>query len=180
MRYSLIFILSLLSFAAWAKEEALPLAHNSKQPVEITADALEVFQKERKAKFSGSVEAIQGDMTLKSDAMTVYYTMDSDKTGADKNSVSKVETTGNVRLKTPKESAKGDKGVFDVGQSIITLTGNVEVASGKNMVKGEKLVYNLKTGQSSLVSGSDNTVQGGEVQPVGKKGRVRGVFVPEN
>ncbi len=46
---------------------------NSNEPIEITSDQLQVDQLQNIAIFTGNVVAIQGDVRLKSDIMTVYY-----------------------------------------------------------------------------------------------------------
>ena len=148
-------------------------SYDSDAPVEITADTLEIEQNNQKATFKGNVEAIQSNITIKSDEMLVHYKSGKDKIGKSQNSVSKVETVGNVRLKTPKETAKSNKGVFDVDKKVITLLGNVSLESGKNVVKGEKFVYNLKTGKSRIISGTKKDANGTK-----KKERVRGIFIP--
>lgn len=149
-------------------------AHDSSKPVEITADSLEVLQESRKAIFTGNVEAKQGEIDIRSERMIVYYSESGGKENDNKKQqagkVSKVEIDRNVFISTPKETAEGNKGMYDVGAGLITLEGNVALTSGKNIVKGDKLVYNLKTGQSKIVSGSGSSNK--------KSGRVRGVFVP--
>lgn len=164
-----LLILSLSCSQSLAREGA---SHNSKLPVEITSDSLEVIQDKQQAIFSGKVEAKQGDLRISADKMLVYYSKKDSKNKSDKNSVSKVEASGNVFLNNPNETAQSQFGVFDVEQNLITLSQNVILTSGKNLVKGDKLVYNLTTGQSKMDS---NTAQTGE-----KKGRVRGVFMPNN
>ena len=48
-------------------------AGNASQAIEITADTLEVRQSERVAVFEGSVNAVQGELVLNADILTVYY-----------------------------------------------------------------------------------------------------------
>jgi lipopolysaccharide export system protein LptA len=170
------FIIALLFAQISYAQAVLPLSkgHNSKAPVEITSDSLEITQDKQQAIFSGNVEAIQGNVQIKSDKMLVNYNSDKTKNGGSQNAVSKVETIGNVFLKTPQETASSNKGVFDVANNLITLLGDVSLMSGKNVVKGEKFVYNLKTGKSSIVSGDAQQTESG----TGKPKRVKGVFIP--
>jgi lipopolysaccharide export system protein LptA len=150
---------------------AKPVGNNTKLPVEVNADSLEVIQDNQKAIFSGNVVAKQGTLNISANKMTVYYTKKDGKEDKEQNSVSKVEAEGNVFLSTPTETAQGQTGLLDVKQNVVTLSGNVVLTSGKNVVKGEKLVYNVTTRQSRIVSG---TTSNGT-----KKERVRGVFVPK-
>ena len=163
-----IFLLFLtLSFSNNAFAQINIGSHDSKLPVEIQADELEVLQHDEKAVFKGNVEAVQGDLNIKADEMLVYYNRSKDQIGQSKNSVSMVETKGNVKFYTPGETAKSDKGIFDVEKNIITLLGNITLTSGKNLVKGEKLIYNLTTGESKIISNKKDN-----------GGRVKGIFTP--
>jgi lipopolysaccharide export system protein LptA len=172
MKKSILYIFALLFMCNNAYAQ-IPTgsSKDSKLPIEVTGDTLEVLKPQQKAIFSGSVVAKQGDVAIKSDKMTIYYKEKDEKSADKQNGISKVETVGNVRLQTPKESAKGDNGLFDVEKNIITISGHVVLVSGENSVNGDKLVYNLTTEQSTLVSNS---------QVVGtKNGRVHGVFTPK-
>src|SRR5438128_1532588 len=46
---------------------------NSKDPIEIESDKLEVFSKEQRAVYTGNVVAVQGDTTIKAPTMIVFY-----------------------------------------------------------------------------------------------------------
>ena len=180
LRKIIYFIVILLVFVQQAFAQlGDSKGRDTSKPIEITADSLEVLQGQNKAIFSGTVQARQGDLDIRSEKMTVFYKpgdKKSDKTddkktdGASK--ISKVEIDKNVFISTPKETAKGNKGVYDVDAGLVTLEGDVTLTSMKNIVKGQKLVYNLKTGQSKIISGGEGKGSGG------KKERVRGVFVP--
>jgi lipopolysaccharide export system protein LptA len=171
MKNFLLSLLILLGLNVTAVARDVNL-HTKKQPVEITSDSLEIIQDKQQAIFTGKVEAKQGNLHIQADKMLVYYNKKDSKNNSDKNSVSKVEASGNVFLTNPTETAQGQRGVFDVDKNLITLSQNVILTSGKNVVKGDKLVYNLTTGESKMDS---NTAPAGE-----KKGRVRGVFMPNN
>lgn len=79
--------------------------------------------------------------------------------------ISKIEADGHVQIITPNESARGDVGVYDVNKGMITLTGAVKLTQGRSQLEGERLVLDLNKGRSTLESG--------------RKGPVRGLFVPE-
>jgi lipopolysaccharide export system protein LptA len=148
---------------------------SSRGPIEITSDALEVRQPDQVAVFTGNVLAIQGDLNLKSDRMTVYY-RNNDKKGAsaaktEQQSVSKIEVDGNVFLSNPTETARGLKGIYDVDANEIRLLGNVVLTREENTLKGEALIYNMTTGKSVLTTA-------GKVNASGKPDRVRALFVP--
>ena len=169
----------------------------SKEPIEVTSDTLEVFQPENRAIFSGHVVAIQGDVRLKADQMTVFYNPPKEspagtqkgeqapkqeKTAAagSPDAVKKIEAKGGVFLSTPEETASGANGVYDVEHNMIVLNDNVVLTRGQNVLKGNQLTYNFTTGKSVL-SSKDSEKAAGSSDPVPGKGkqRVRALFVPE-
>lgn len=168
-----IFIISiaiLLAPVAAIAEKSIFSGNNSKAPIEINADALEVFQADKRAIFSGDVIAKQGTMTVKADKMTVYYAAkNSDKTSNPgiSEAISKIELDGNVFLSTPAESARAKKGFYDTKSNFVSLSGDVILTREGNILKGSKLDFDVNSGHSKLVS--DSTGQGG---------RVSGLFVP--
>lgn len=174
----------------------MPQAHaakkkndNAAKPIEITADSLEVFRDQNKAIFTGDVDAVQGDMTLKSDVMVVHYKenkgtknkADAAMGPAGSNSIERIEAKGNVFLSTPEETAQGKTGDYNLDKKIVHLNENVILTKGKNVVKGDHLVYNLDTGHSKVWSDAE---QGTSVktsgEPQKKKQRVRSIFVPNS
>src|SRR5919107_615867 len=46
---------------------------SNKEPIKIDADRLDVFDKEQRAVFTGSVVAMQGESTIKCTELTVLY-----------------------------------------------------------------------------------------------------------
>lgn len=161
--------------------------YDTKLPVEISADNLEVLQSENKAIFSGNVIAVQGKIRLKSDKMIVHYKQKDNTSGKQAKlapsaatgtegmgAITLLEVEGNVFLATPEESAKGDKGDYQVPEKLLHLTGdNVTLTRGKNILRGTALEYNLETGRSLL------TNKGAKVGGA-NGGRVRGVFIPNS
>lgn len=143
---------------------------NSKAPIQIDADSLEVLQNQKKAIFSGNVIAKQAGMTLKAQRMTVYYSGGDAKSAGPGKAISKIDVEGSVFLATAQETARGDSGNYDVVNDFVTLNGNVVLTRQNNVLKGSSLQYDIKNGRSKLIGGVSTT--GG--------GRVQGLFVPEN
>ena len=139
--------------------------HDSSQPIEITADALDVAQSDQTAIFSGNVVAIQGDLRLGSDNLRVYYRQGDERAAAE-GAISKIDAIGAVTVSSPRETATSEWGVYDVDAGQITLGGKVVLTRGENVLRGEQLVIDLETGHSRIVG-----QQGGG-------GRVKALFVP--
>jgi lipopolysaccharide export system protein LptA len=143
--------------------------HNTEQPIEIVADTLEVRQSENLAIFEGDVDAVQGDMVLRADTLTVHYR--DNKENPDQPGISRIDAKGHVFVSSPAETAQGNTGVYDVDNSMIHLAGDVILTQGGNVIQGERLEMNLATGKSRVMSAAGAN---------GSTERVRGLFVPEN
>ncbi len=139
--------------------------HDSSQPIEITADALDVAQEDQTAIFSGNVVAIQGELRLGSDNLRVYY-RGGDARTAGQGAISRLDAIGAVAVSSPRETATGEWGVYDVDGGQITMGGKVVLTRGENVLRGERLVIDLESGKSRIVGAKE----GG--------GRVKGLFVP--
>lgn len=149
-----------------AQESALK-DHNVENPVDISADRLEVKQKENIAFFTGNVVVTQSDMSLVSDRITVFYEEDREENNS--SSISRLDASGNVTLTSPTETIRSTWGVYDFEERIITLGGKVEFNNAEGQLTSPRLQINLSTGQITMDGGR---VEGNE------SGRVSGQFTP--
>ena len=155
--------LALVLAGAGSAQEADDAAGAANEAIEITADTLEVRQSENLAIFAGAVNAVQGDLVLNADMLTVHYR--EAEGGGGNLGVSRIDAEGNVVVTSAGEIAQGQRGIYNVEDGIIDLIGGVVLNQGNNVVEGETLTMNLETGVSK-VSGAGGT-------------RVQGLFVPE-
>jgi lipopolysaccharide transport protein LptA len=103
------------------------------KPVEISADRLEVFDRERKAVYRGHAKAVRGTTTLACQTLTVFYSADRD--------VLRIEAEGEVEAHDGDRRAWGDRAVFDNLTGVLTTTGHPRAASGERRVEGEEIVF---------------------------------------
>ncbi len=147
--------------------------HDIRQAIDISADRLEVRTKDNVAVFEGRVEAVQEDLKLQADRITVHYQLRRADNADDRPpAIARIDATGNVQLSSPSERVAGDWGVYDMEQKIVTLGGSVILTRDKTMVRGDRLQVNLETGVTRLETADAGAGVGGE------QGRVRGRFVP--
>ncbi len=166
-----------------ATQEGMAAKYDTRLPVEISADNLEVLQRESRAIFKGNVIAVQGKLRLNADKMVVHYKQNGNGKSPPKpeggtpdgmGAVSLIEVEGNVLVATPEETARGDKGDYEVDKRFLRLTGeDVTLTRDQNILKGKSVEYDLDTGRSVL------TNKNGDVPAKGDN-RVRGVFVPKS
>lgn len=136
--------------------------HDSKAPIEIVSDALEVRQAEGKATFSGEVVAAQGTLRLTADRLTVTY--ETGETAGETGAIEHMRAEGNVFLSNGAETAKGAWAEYDVAGGMMRMGGSVVLTQGENAISGEELVIDLDEGT-------------GRIEGAGG-GRVKSVFVP--
>lgn len=169
-------------WALWALAAALAgtgagyaaRGHDTSQPVEIDADALEIQQERKIAVFTGNVAARQGELVLRSDSLEVDYGSNKGARKAGRApEISRLRAKGKVHLVSPAESARGDWAVYDVPGRVITMGGDVVLTRGENVLQGRRLVFNLATGKSRIDGGSDK-----KTAESSKDDRVRAVFNP--
>jgi lipopolysaccharide export system protein LptA len=162
---------------------------NSKDPIKIDADRLDVQDKEGKAIYNGNVVAVQGETTVRCTTMTIFYTSRQRAEGQAKpapgapapraaapaaaapaaasgqdSAIKQVDCAGPVTVVSKTQTASANHALFDRAANKVTLTGNVAVADGPNITRGEKLVYDTQTGIANV-----------ETKP---GGRVQGFFIP--
>jgi len=161
------------------------------QPVQIEAASLEVRDKAKMATFSGDVQVVQGDTTMKCQKLVVFYGQEVGiaQAGAQggaaapaakpaaapagpkgAQNIRRIEARGGVTVITKDQNASGDLGVYDLIAKTITLTGNVVVSQGQNVIHGERVVVDTVSGNARVESNN----QGGGGTP----SRVRALIQP--
>jgi outer membrane protein assembly factor BamD len=104
------------------------------KPVDIVADSVEGFEKDRRVLFKGSVVARQEDLYIFADTMEAF-------TNEQSNEIDRVVARGNVRIVKKDRTATANEGTFDNKSRIVSLKGNVIVFSGTDRVTGELVTY---------------------------------------
>uniref|UniRef100_Q07UJ7 OstA family protein n=1 Tax=Rhodopseudomonas palustris (strain BisA53) TaxID=316055 RepID=Q07UJ7_RHOP5 len=157
-------------------------SQNRDQPIQIEAASLEVRDKKKEATFTGDVKVVQGDTTMTSKVLVVFYDQDpasgsaapaaKAKAGAKPqmaaspgpgggSSIRRLEAKGNVVVTQKDQVVTGDTAVFDTKTNLVTMLGRVVLTQGGNVLRGDRLLVDMTTGVSRVESGS---------------GRVQGLF----
>lgn len=118
--------------------------HNTKAPVNFAADRIELQDRQDRVVLSGNVDITQGGLQLKAARTTVEYT------NAGSLTVQRITATGGVNVTRGTESARGNVGIYDFNNRVITLVGNVALRRGGDILNGQRLTMDLDTGVSSV------------------------------
>ena len=166
-------------------------SQNRDQPIQIEAASLEMRDKKKEATFSGSVKVIQGDTTMTSKTLVVFYDstpaaappvakadakpapMQSTTPGpGGSSSIRRLEAKGNVVVTQKDQVVTGETAVFDTKTNLITMLGGIVLTQGKNVLRGDRLLVDMTTGVSRVESDSgkvqglfQSSGQGGPLTP---------------
>ena len=161
-------------------------SQNRDQPIQIEAASLEMRDKKKEATFAGNVKVIQGDTTMTSKSLVVFYDGGSAPAAAPaakggnakaaksapmqaatpgpggSSSIRRLEAKGNVVVTQKDQVVTGETAVFDTRANMITMLGGIVLTQGKNVLRGDRLMVDMATGVSRVESDS---------------GRVQGLFI---
>lgn len=110
------------------------------RPVTISADKLEVFKRESRARYDGHARAVRDTMTLTCDALDVFLSSTGD--------VQRIVATGNVVAVDGDREAHGERAEFLNDSGLLTVTGKPWGRQGPREVDGE--VVTFVTGSNTL------------------------------
>jgi lipopolysaccharide export system protein LptA len=149
---------------------------NRDQPIQIEAASLEMRDKKKEATFSGNVKVVQGDTTMTSKTLVVFYEQSQasgaapppanpkgSKSGAmqsatpgpgGSSSIKRLEARGNVVVTQKDQVVTGETAVFDTKTNLITMLGGVVLTQCKNVLRGDRLMVDMTTGVSRVESDS--------------------------
>jgi len=155
-------------------------SQNRDQPIQIEAASLEMRDKKKEATFAGNVKVVQGDTTMTSKTLVVFYDQNNAppppppakgaKTGpiqsatpgpGGSSSIRRLEARGGVIVTQKDQVVTGETAIFDTKANQVTMQGGVVLTQGQNVLRGDRLVVDMTSGVSRVES---------------ETGRVQGLF----
>jgi lipopolysaccharide export system protein LptA len=154
-------------------------SQNRDQPIQIEAASLEMRDKKKEATFAGNVKVVQGDTTMTSKSLVVFYDQSAApapaapkaaRTGpiqsatpgpGGSSSIRRLEARGSVVVTQKDQIVTGETAIFDTKANQVTMNGGVVLTQGQNVLRGDRLVVDMTTGVSRVESDT---------------GRVQGLF----
>ena len=156
-------------------------SQNRDQPIQIEAASLEMRDKKKEATFAGNVKVVQGDTTMTSKSLVVFYDQSAapappaaSSKGAKSapiqsatpgpggsSSIRRLEARGSVVVTQKDQIVTGETAIFDTKSNQVTMQGGVVLTQGQNVLRGDRLVVDMTSGVSRVESDT---------------GRVQGLF----
>jgi lipopolysaccharide export system protein LptA len=151
-------------------------SQNRDQPIQIEAVTLEMRDKKKEATFSGNVKVVQGDTTMTSRTLVVFYDSAAAPGAAPatvnpkgpvksappiqsatpgpggSSSIRRLEARGRVVVTQKDQVVTGETAVFDTKTNLITMLGGVVLTQCKNVLRGDRLLVDMTTGVSRVES----------------------------
>src|SRR6188768_2803337 len=142
-------------------------SQNRDQPIQIEAASLEMRDKKKEATFAGNVKVVQGDTTMTSKTLVVFYDSSSGQAApaptpakgaksasmqsatpgpGGSSSIKRLEARGSVVVTQKDQVVTGETAIFDPRANLITMEGGVVLTQCKNVLKGDRLKVDMKIG----------------------------------
>jgi len=146
-------------------------AEQANKPISIEANRMISQEKDNIVIFQGKVDARQGNLTIRADEMTVYYSAKSTQGGGGDASTSRVEKLickNNVKVSQGDWLGTGKRMDYFAPERKVVLQGDAKAWQGQNMVAGKTITYYLDKKRSVVE------------QDPSANGRVRAIIHPES
>ncbi len=116
--------------------QALALAKDKDQPVELMADSVDIDQAKGESVYKGDVDLKQDSMHLQASQVTVRQ---------QGRKPSRVIAVGSVRFQQDSGrgliKARAKRAEYEVNSELLVLTGNASLTRAGNTIKSERIVY---------------------------------------
>ena len=174
-------------------------SQNRDQPIQIEAASLEMRDKKKEATFAGNVKVVQGDTTMTSKTLVVFYDLSSGQAApaptpakgaksapmqsatpgpGGSSSIKRLEARGSVVVTQKEQVVTGETAIFDTRANLITMAGGVVLTQCQNVLRGDRLLVDMTTGVSRVESDSGR-VQALIIQQQGQGGQGKQGCTPQ-
>jgi len=133
------------------------------EQIQIVADKLIANDAEKYAEFIGDVQASQGNFTITSEHLRIYYKENIDnlqnQTG-NQEFIQRIVASGHVKISSDKYTAETERAEYDLDNAVLVLKGeNSTIKSGKNLITGSKITVHRQNGQIVVERGAEKRVK---------------------
>jgi lipopolysaccharide export system protein LptA len=131
-------------------------SQNRDQPIQIDAASLEMRDKKKEATFAGNVKVVQGDTTMTSKTLVVFYESGGDKPATPQPAAAQAAPAKGAKTAPIQSATPGPGGSSSIKR--LEARGNVVVTQKDQVVTGETAVFDTKTNLITMLGGAGNQV----------------------
>jgi lipopolysaccharide export system protein LptA len=148
-------VIAFATLSAAALAQGLGIGGGDK-PIEIVArDGIEWHRETQRYIARGEARAIQGDTKVEGDTLTAFYRQKSGS-GTD---IYRYEATGNVRISTPTQHGTGERGTYDLDNSVLILTGrNLKITTPTEVITSRDSLEYFTARQVAVARGNAQVI----------------------
>ncbi len=121
------------------------------RPVTISADRLELFNRESRAVYTGHARAVRDTLTLTCDRLEVFFTAD--------RQVQRIVASGDVVAVDGDREARGEQAEFQNDTGVLTVRGNPRGRQGLREVEGELVTFTTGTERLEVTQAKTRAAQ---------------------
>ena len=157
-------IIMLLSPLVFAEDQPNEKDENQKgEQIQIVADKLITHNEENYAEFMGDVRARQGDFTINSEHLRIYYKENlnslKNQTGSQE-LIKRIVASGNVKISSNQYIAESELVEYDLESTVLVLKGeNSTIKNGNNVITGSKITVYRKDEQIVVERSTEKRVK---------------------
>jgi lipopolysaccharide export system protein LptA len=134
------------------------------RPLEVSADKLDLLNREGRAIYSGHAKAIRDTTTVTCDSLTVFY-----GTGSKTREVARIEAVGHVEAVDGERHATGQSATYDNLTGILTVRGDPRAQLGTRTVAGQLVTFTtgldrLEVQQARTLAPNESSAKGETVE----------------
>ena len=133
------------------------------EQIQIVADKLITNNAEKYAEFIGDVRASQGNFTITSEYLRIYYKENLDNLKNQSGSqelIKRIVASGHIKITFDQYVAETEQAEYDLDDTVLVLKGeNSTIKSGKNFIVGSKITVYRRVGQIIVERSAEKRVK---------------------
>lgn len=132
--------------------------------IRITSDQMVMHTGGNQAEFTGDVHAVQGETSMRSKRLKVFYKSNSgsgvQNEGVKKDSIKKIEASGDVIIDFRQTTARAQKAVYTAEDGVLKLNGSpASLENSESVITGTQIIMHRDTGDLEVKGDSDQQVE---------------------
>ncbi len=163
--YNIIFLagIFIITSDSYTADPSSDTKKKDNEKIHISAETLTVDSGSKYAEFSGNVKVIQGDTTITSDRLRIFYNEipgDNKKPAEVEKAIQKIIAQGHVKIKFDDKLAETEEAVYTTKDKIFVLSGdNSKITTAGNSISGSKITLYRTDGRIKIESSKEKPVE---------------------
>ncbi|MFP4452456.1 MAG: LptA/OstA family protein [Desulfobacterales bacterium] len=147
-----------------AQDPSGPMFDPDGGEIRITSEKMIMQSEKNTAEFIGNAHAVQGDTSVRSNVLKVFYKSDTPSgarnNGMNEESIERIEALEQVTIESKDTTAEAETAVYTSEDGLLTLQGNpARLKTKESVVTGEQITINRNTGDVEVHGDKNQRVE---------------------